>query len=1176
VRATRRFFSAGSFGLVGLFALGGLGACGSNDPLPQEQLGSTSSPIWVNGDFEGGAAGVAPPSWTLTPYLNPGVTFPPVTRADLKLAVGGSAQTVTVLNGTPAADPLLGTGASLRVPRFGTKAAYVNMSPGNNRNVNSLKQTMTLAAGDVDSADGKIHVRFAVAPVLQNPSHPAHQQPYYWVQLRNLTTGATLYQDFNASAQPGVPWKISGTYYYTDWQVVDITSTSTGTLAVGDQVELEVIAAGCSLGGHTGRVYVDGVGPTIPGLFVTAAAPATTAPSASLTYTLTYRNGGTTSATGVVVEFNTPPDTTYASLSAAGLTCTAPAAGATGKVSCTVPGTFAAGALGTFTVTVNVNAATALGTVITAGNYDVLATGYSPLIGPKVKTTVVCNADSQCATGNWCNIAGGTCSPKLSNGTSMPTDTGHTTPVIDGSCSTAAATLVCTSAVCDTSDSKCGYAVGTGPCTTATAATVCRSGACSTGGKCMPAGGCNVDGDCSGGNWCNITAHVCAPKLSNGTAMPTDAPHTSPTLNGSCTTAAATLVCTSAVCDTTDSKCGYANGTGPCTTVTAATVCRSATCASDGKCMPVGGCNVDADCTGGNWCTISTHTCTAKLGNGTALPTDAPHTSPTLNGACTTAAATLVCVSAVCDAADNKCGYANGNGSCTALTSSTVCRSGSCGADGKCGLANGEGTCNSTTGPVICRSAVCDADGKCGLADGSGVCSSTTAAVICRSGKCSSTKSTCVPATGGCAADADCASAEWCNLTALTCAPKVTNGNPVPTDGKHTSPTLDGKCSGPAATLTCVSGVCDTRDDKCGYDNGGDSACTSTNAAVVCRSGTCSATGKCIAASTCLVDADCPMGWCNISDKKCAPKVDNGNALPPDPGHTSPVLDGKCNPDAGALVCKSAACDKTDDKCGLVNGTPCVAGEDAKCRAGVCFAADSKCGKPIGETCATAGECRSAQCTDGKCDADTDGDGVSDVTEKTLGTDPNDKDSDHDGILDNVELTADRSGKGPFSKVDTDGDGKIDALDDDDDNDTLLTKDELGSGGSGSPLDTDGDGKPNYLDEDDDNDTIPTKKEVADGKDPKVSSDDVDGDGSKNWLDTDSDGDGFADKDESSDVNGDAIPDYLQKSALSGPLTDDGTVEGGGCNAGRSTGSTSTLALVALGALLAVRRKQSR
>ena len=53
-------------------------------------------------------------------------------------------------------------------------------------------------------------------------------------------------------------------------------------------------------------------------------------------------------------------------------------------------------------------------------------------------------------------------------------------------------------------------------------------------------------------------------------------------------------------------------------------------------------------------------------------------------------------------------------------------------------------------------------------------------------------------------------------------------------------------------------------------------------------------------------------------------------------------------------------------------------------------------------------------------------DGLSNVKEQYYGTDPSDRDSDDDGVLDSVEV---------FWNVDTDGDGKINSLDPDSDND---------------------------------------------------------------------------------------------------------------------------------------------
>jgi hypothetical protein len=327
-----------------------------------------------------------------------------------------------------------------------------------------------------------------------------------------------------------------------------------------------------------------------------------------------------------------------------------------------------------------------------------------------------CGVDSDCASTQYCDTPTATCTAKIANDGSIPTVTGHT-PTLNGHCNpaTTIGMDVCASGVCDTDD-KCGYADGDGSCTpAASGVAVCRSGACSSNGKCELASGCNVDSDCSPSQYCNTPTSTCTPKIANGGAVPSVTGHT-PALTGVCNPAATigpdvcassvcdtdnkcgyangdgtcsnadagTGVCRSGVCDSTDDKCGFADGDGPCTTANGATVCRSGACSSDGKCEKSGGCHVDADCASGDWCNESQNTCEPKLANGAAIPTDSSHTSPTLNGTCTSAAGALVCQSGVCDPKNNECGYANGDGPCTSSNGPLVCLSGACGQSGNC------------------------------------------------------------------------------------------------------------------------------------------------------------------------------------------------------------------------------------------------------------------------------------------------------------------------------------------------------------------------------------------------------------------------------------------------------------------------------------------------------------
>ena len=1018
-------------------------ACAPGSGPSDEPVSNSREAVFVNGGFETGAANVAPPSWTVQTYLNPtaGITVQsPQTRAGLNLQAGGDALT-TQLNASNQADPQLGAGASLRYCRYGSQCAVVNFhgsdTYGHGRNVNGLSQTMTIAAGDVDSSDGQVHIRFAIAPVLQNPGHTAREQPYYFVQVTNTTKNTILYSDFNLSAQPGVPWKVVGTgnneLNYVDWSLVDV-APGAAKLAQGDVVKLEIIAAGCSLGGHFGQVYVDGAGSTVPGLFVSGVGPAQTNPGSVVTYNMAYKNGSSAAATGVVITFPTPPNTTFQAITPpTGATCVSPAVGSAGTITCTFASAIAAAASGTFQVSVNLSAS-ATGTLV-CGSYGIRSTQETTLIGSKIVTAIGCVADADCATGNWCSISGNKCLPTLANGIAIPSDAPHTNPALIGACTAAAATLVCQSAVCETSDNKCGklngsgtctvatqaticrsavcdadgscgYATNHGPCTAGNAATVCRSGSCSANLLCQPVGGCNVDADCIGGQWCNETAHTCTAKLTNGSNIPTDAPHTSPVLDAKCTAAAATLVCQAGVCDA-DNKCGYDVNSGPCSTGNAATVCRSGACGSNLLCRPSTGCNVDADCSGGQWCNEANHACTAKLANGVSIPIDVPHSNPTLDGTCSLAAGSLVCQAAVCDAIDNKCGKLNGSGSCTVANQATVCRSAVCDADGSCGyatnhgpctssnagtvcrsgscsanllcqpaggcnvdgdctggqwcnetshtcsvkLTNGtsiptdtphtsptlNGTCTASAATLVCQSSVCDAgDNKCGYDVNSGPCTAGNAATVCRTGSCSSNL-LCQP-VAGCNVDADCTGGNWCNETLHACTPTLANNSPIPTDAPHASPTLNGVCSTAAGALVCQSAVCDAADDKCGYDSG-HGPCTAANGAVVCRSGACGSDGKCLPAGGCNLDADCATGkWCKQSTHSCVPTLANGSTLPKDAPHTNPTLDGKCTVPAATLVCQSAVCDSADDQCGFARGHgPCTAANGALvCRSAIC------------------------------------------------------------------------------------------------------------------------------------------------------------------------------------------------------------------------------------------------
>jgi len=120
---------------------------------------------------------------------------------------------------------------------------------------------------------------------------------------------------------------------------------------------------------------------------------------------------------------------------------------------------------------------------------------------------------------------------------------------------------------------------------------------------------------------------------------------------------------------------------------------------------------------------------------------------------------------------------------------------------------------------------------------------------------------------------------------------------------------------------------------------------------------------------------------------------------------------------------------------------------------------------------------------------DTDNDGLLDSQELILGTDIMKRDTDGDKVSDAIEVGMDIN-----SPQDSDRDGIIDALDEDDDNDGILTKfEDINKDGTAINDDTDQDGVPNYLDANDDGDSRLTKVEGG--------TKDSDGDGILDYLD---------------------------------------------------------------------------
>ena len=353
---------------------------------------------FVNGGFEDSPAMTG---WTITSFMNNkpnglgtnGITtFPPTESSHLNLNSASANNLTMVWSGT---DPQ--TNNVLTVPRtgFGTQSGRVN-GPTNGYLTSSIAQTTAMTAGDVDP-DGNIHVRFALAPVLENPNHTNREQPYFFVELTNVTKGTVLFTQFNFANQPGVNWQTYNGVQFTDWVTYDVPLPP-GQVDVGDQVKMEVFAAGCAQGGHWGYVYVDQAGTAVlPNLVVSASGPASIVlgPNSTITYTYTYTNNTGVATNNSTVNAVLPMtgnnlNTTFNAVNPNGGTCTDPGVGNTGTVSCNF-GTLQPGQTGTFTITVNVPATastTSPTNVVNHGNYSIQATGVPALTGPLVVTNV--------------------------------------------------------------------------------------------------------------------------------------------------------------------------------------------------------------------------------------------------------------------------------------------------------------------------------------------------------------------------------------------------------------------------------------------------------------------------------------------------------------------------------------------------------------------------------------------------------------------------------------------------------------------------------------------------------------------------------------------------------------------------------------------------------------------
>ena len=385
---------------IGLLAASLLAVAGCVEPLPPQEAveaapvhSHVEEPLFVNSSFETGNL----TSWTVTTWLTPGtgVTAYPVTaESQLGLTAGGVLKTMVPDAGAPYAyvPPGLTAADPPRYPRFGYRAAVVN-ELGKNNNANKITQSSVVTTADIDPADGLVHVRFTVLPVLQNPGHTVIEQPFYFVSVANVTKGTTLTSRFNFSNEAGVPWQsnAAGTIVFTDWLLFDLP-LARNAVSIGDTLSATIIAGGCAPGGHWGEAIVDAFGSSIPGLVVYGSGPDSVEAGTDFQYAYRVLNGGTTTTTGTRMTAYLPAGVTFRSIDTPGVTCTLPVVGTRGTVVCDL-GAVPAGGSQLIKITVRADA-TATG-VIRHGWYFSQSNQDQALTGPLVSTNVTTGGTTQ-------------------------------------------------------------------------------------------------------------------------------------------------------------------------------------------------------------------------------------------------------------------------------------------------------------------------------------------------------------------------------------------------------------------------------------------------------------------------------------------------------------------------------------------------------------------------------------------------------------------------------------------------------------------------------------------------------------------------------------------------------------------------------------------------------------
>jgi len=495
-----------------------------------------------------------------------------------------------------------------------------------------------------------------------------------------------------------------------------------------------------------------------------------------------------------------------------------------------------------------------------------------------------CTNDTQCASGNYCNLLMNTCTPKLGQGTLCSGNNQCALGFcVDG---------VCCDNGCTTECKSCAVPGSVGTCTNVPAQQTDNSPACLGLQVCNGAGKCvDTNGQpCSTNNECFSQACidlVCCENACLGTCRACSNTKTNQP-NGTCAPIASN--------SDPDNECvglTVCDGVGSCTKLPNGATCSAGTECTSNFCVD----NVCCE----NSCTGSCKACTAAKTGG-------------VDGTCGNVAADTD--------PDSECTTeCNGSGACEAANGSgcmtgSQCQSGNC-VDGVCCNTACNGPCQSCSKVAgVCSpdfvgqqdlcsmGSICDASGNCKKPTGD----SCTLGTECLSGFCVDNFCCSAACSGSCEA---CSAAKTGGVNG-TCSFIASNNDPD-------NECAGGECNGGGACEAANGSSC-SMPTQCVSNSCVDNFCCDTTC-----SGTCEA---CSMAKTGSANGTCsPISANTDPDNECSANECNGSGACEFPNGTICTVNAQCN--SGFCVdgvCCSSSCTGSCQACsaaktGGVDGT---------------------------------------------------------------------------------------------------------------------------------------------------------------------------------------------------------------------------------------------------------------